>query len=133
MALLKTRDDILYECVKLSTYCIFLSLKYLPAAQTTFTNNRCSNKKKKTAVKTEIDHVCFYVFLPLFFHHGVLLSPPPRQWHHWDQMVIEGCHLSQKKTLSSMSLCTPQGQERESVCERIEMDHAGLSVEFISV
>lgn len=57
----------------------------------------------------------FYIFLPLLL---VLLSPSLWQWQHWDQMVIEGCHLSQRKTLSSMSLCTPQGRERERVRER---------------
>lgn len=57
----------------------------------------------------------FYIFLPLLL---VLLSPSLWQWQHWDQMVIEGCHLSQRKTLSSMSLCTPQGRERESAWEK---------------
>ena len=64
MAPLKTGDYFLYECVKLSTYCIFRSLKSPPAAQTTFTNNRCSNKYQR--LETEIDHVRFYIFLPLF-------------------------------------------------------------------
>lgn len=74
MASLKTTDYFLYECVKLSTYCILPSLKFHHAAQTTFTNNRCSHKKtqRKTESITSVSTSSSHSF-----------SPSLRQWHHW--------------------------------------------------
>lgn len=73
-----------------------------------FKNSRCSNR---TDVKTEIGLVC----------HSTLYYVS--QWLH---MLTGGCQLSQKKTLPSRSLCTPQGQERER-------NWPHLTVEFNSV
>lgn len=63
IAPLTTRHDFLYECVELSTYSIFPSLKYFPVTQMTFTNNRCSNNKKK---KKYWNQYCLFLHLTLF-------------------------------------------------------------------
>lgn len=79
MALLITRDDFLYECVKQSTYSIFPSLKYFSFAQTTFTNNRCSNYFLFSffkIFKKKWSHSCLFLHLTLFLPVSEIVASP---------------------------------------------------------